>query len=326
MAASAAPKVQAKKPDLEQAKTPELSQLSAAKLGETELAGLLKKSVSALKNTDYRGIFIIEDGTGASLTVFEVVHGTFSGEKFEHIAIVDPTRQIGAESLRLNGDIHCRNTCFSYAEGSIIDVEAVKDNYRILDMGVEIKANRLTRRIALQPKLADRYIHELWLDADTGLVLAKRAVDFKTGKIMERLAFSSIELGPQTIDKAAFFKRGSLQNQTVQAASNRPQERLLVKGFKVAEKLPPKGYRLVKNKSEKNTISVWFSDGLSEFSVLIEKGVVSSGAVKHYGCTLAIRRGFKDEGVTVTVVGDIPLSTATKVIEGAVSAVSAGEL
>ena len=163
---------------------------------------------------------------------------------------------------------------------------------RVYSVSVEegrVIAGRSTQRVSLRPRDTLRLAQVFELDRDTGIALAAMAVD-PGGAVLERFEFADIALR-------------ALPQPALAPAPEREMAR--------REVIP--GYHVLAPHSERGAVVV--SDGLATASVFVEPlppGSPAGEGATQRGATLTYARGVLDgqQGVLITVMGEIPIVTA----------------
>lgn len=194
--------------------------------------------------------------------------------------------------------------------GEILGADSV---YRVRLLGTGRVAARDTRIIEILPLDQYRYGRRLWLDRDTGMLL--RSVVFAPdGGIVEKLSFVEIELGASITDSELESDLDNPSQVTRYQIGNNSD------GAFASSKTPlwlpeslPDGFELTSvghgGSGDQRYEHLFFSDGLSSFSIYVEFGrsvgiaeqIESRGAMHIYTGSI--------EGNLVTVVGEVPAPT-----------------
>lgn len=184
--------------------------------------------------------------------------------------------------------------------------------------GIERLANRDARHIVVKPIDELRYGYDLWADTETGLLL--RAVLMQPGgEPIEQYVFTQID-----VDSAV--PAGALKPRTARESLKwygvGKEHEQTDTGELTWQVAPlPSGFRLVKHLRRRDPMSgepiehIVLSDGLAAVSVFVSSaggsgqqpltGVSRMGAVHAFGRMV--------EGFQVTVVGEVPETTVTRI-------------
>ncbi|MBU86159.1 MAG: nucleoside transporter [Alcanivorax sp.] len=194
------------------------------------------------------------------------------------------------------------------------------EQYNILIDGDGRVAGRTTTRMRVAPLDTHRYGYRLWLDQESRLLLKSEVVD-GSGVALERVEFVTLNLSPQLgLDHFA-VPEARHEKALAPVPDSHPSLTLTV----TPEWLPA-GFRAMEQDWRQATTdrapvaARGFSDGLAAFTVFVEaigENSVEEG-VSRVGPTVAVsRRLAAPSGVyLVTLVGEVPQSTALRVIEG----------
>ena len=226
------------------------------------------------------------------------------------------------EILLSDGQVSCasRNLVENHAgvahlDGSQLDISRVEQVYELKLLGNSRVAGRSSVVLLLLPRDADRYARELHLDRKTGLLLKSLLLNSQ-GQLLERLQFTSLSPQLNITDK-------DLQPVTeciapVVAASSTAQQAAWQVGWM------PVGFVLLGSLERQTAAStaavqsLMFDDGLARFSIFLEAldDAVVGNAHVQLGPTVVVSRPINTaRGMfMVTVVGEIPLATAERVV------------
>ncbi len=293
----------------------------------------LKRMVNAMQTQNYRGVFVYSRGSVSSS--MKVIHRYKEGVDRERLVQLDG--EMG-EILRTGDEVICvlpGNRVVSleqniptgpFAGAFSRTLMPKKDNYMISIKGEDRVAGHLAVKIAVMAKDGYRYNYLLWLEKTTGLLLKSTLIDLN-GQVLERFHYTSLELAADITDAELEPSRAGevFSHETVpavKASSDWPDNMgwkvdWLPQGFMQVNKVITDN-RADNGEVNQGNIQV-FSDGLASFSVFIEKpgkGNMPEGA-SVVGATVAYahRLKWKNHDYMVTVVGEVPVTTAMKVAE-----------
>lgn len=287
---------------------------------------LLESMVDASRALEYQGRFIYSQG--GNISTMEVFRAVFDGQEYERLAHLDGDvseliRQ-GREVVSV--DRNRRITRLPPGESlPPLDLaermKGLPEQYNVLIDGDDRVAGRDAVRMRVAPLDEHRYGYRLWLDRDSSLLLRSELVN-ENGRALERMEFISLELAPGLSRED--FRVSGIPEQVVWNVEGRDDSRddagiepgWLPEGFReVARDLrsvPPRGAPVY---------SRTFSDGLAAFTIFAEPvedpGTVEEG-ISRIGPSVAINRYLESGGGShlLTLVGEIPLSTAERVVSG----------
>ena len=305
---------------------------------------------SAFRNLDYDGVFSYSATTHSELRVterrgqrtfgfsagmsntklatFRIVHKVVDGVERERIVGLDgPHREIirtgeeivyvlesGDELLNLGEAIPG-----PYARNLMVGALETGDHYRMEVMGGGRVAGRKAVRLNIVPVAGDRFAHRLWLDEATSLLLRSELCD-TYGRQLEMMQFTSLRLGNEV---ALEDLEPAVDGVRVTRRAQRASGFLETGDSRWASHWSPPGFRVTRADSREDPTVVdvlTYSDGLASYSVFIET-MPEAGAgsvVSRNGATVVLTHMADCEGGDhlVTVVGEIPESTARQVAAG----------
>ncbi|HEX7157069.1 MAG TPA: MucB/RseB C-terminal domain-containing protein [Burkholderiaceae bacterium] len=199
----------------------------------------------------------------------------------------------------------------------------VLEHYELHRGGLERVAGSTCQLLTLVPLDHFRYGYRLWVEPSSGLLLKVQTLNDRN-EVVEQIAFSDVRIGEQ-IDPAQLKPSWPTAGWSVDRQAAREIE-LKQQGWSVTA---PSGFRrlieVVRNKligsrdAEHPTLQAVYSDGLATVSVFIEPGAPPLGVAEESqrrGSLSAITRSVGD--ARVTVVGEVPPSTARSIAESVV--------
>lgn len=282
----------------------------------------------AMQNENYTGTYVYLYGD--KLETLKIRHmRDEKGEKESLFSLNGEAREI----IRDNTNVICiwpgsqsvtvsesrQRTPFS--EWLDSDLQNIASWYTFSVLGEDRVADRASIVIAITPKDALRYGHRLWIDKENYLLLRSQMLD-ASGTPVEQMMFTQITLNDE-MPAEQFIPSVSQKNYTWQQKMDTQAQ----EDFSVAwefENLPA-GFHSVSEKikpmvgNEHLTHHITLSDGLASVSVYVEQnnaaalkngnnillGESQMGAVSAFGRTV--------NQIHVTVVGEVPMGTATKI-------------
>ncbi len=288
---------------------------------EPEAVRWLDKMATALHEQDYQGTFTYMHG--GNLNTMQIVH------KFENGKEVERLFQLNGEPLeitRVDDEVFCyhektghvdfghRVALGPFSGAFSANIAASRDLYRFALHGEDRIAGRTAIKLAISPRQNDRYGYRLWLDKETGLLLQSQMIDVDRHRVREIFQFSNIEIGVP-VGEAMFVS--SLVGDTVRhrltgAVVSRPMEGASKPEWRAT--WLPSGFRAVQ---VPGSDQLHFTDGLAAFSIIIEKTEQSylPDIVTRVGGTVVISRRLEGTRGQITVVGEVPITTARKVVD-----------
>ncbi|MEH6670601.1 MAG: MucB/RseB C-terminal domain-containing protein [Halopseudomonas sp.] len=278
-----------------------------------EPAALLTAMTDAAREQSYQGDFIYER-TGIFST-----HRVWrqAGEPIvERLLRTDGVPQ---EWVRRDGRLQCTSALTADSAWRDSGMSAVQPSqldqwYSLSVLGVTRVANRAATVVAVEPRDALRYAHELYLDVDSGLLLQSLLVN-EQGTLLERFQFTNVELGPVAAEQ---LSAGSLCQPVSKPPANRVADERWLPAW------VPAGFAAVRremrslNGDPEAVFAQVFTDGLARFTVFIEplpEDRTVDDLRAQLGPTVAVSRELLlPEGrYLATVVGEVPPRVAEQV-------------
>lgn len=294
----------------------------------------------------YDGVFTFY--SGRELTTLRVVHMHVDGEPRERLIHMNGApREIlrqGTEiTYRIGADDSLQEVLATLTGGPLTaafvrDFAAISNHYELRAAGSDRIAGRPARRFLVEPRDDNRHGYRLWLDEPSRLLLRSEMVDGR-GQRLEIFQFTQVTIGAEVdasalepAAPAAEVSELTLDTKTAQKSAAAPSQWMptwLPPGF-VRVTAVAHGDKAASSVSTR----LFFSDGLADFSVFIEPETHvgharvpallesrSGGTV-----TLSRLRQFPGAGQTplrFTLVGEIPLATARRILDSLASVASA---
>jgi len=276
----------------------------------------------AVQQTDYRGEFVHRRGD--KISAYSIVH------RFDQNVSRELLQQLDGDMIEVFREGE-RLVCF-YPEGSStsmshpipaapfsqvfeLDLERISESYTATSIGEERVAGFISRVVLLSSD-EWRYDQKLWLEKDTGLLLQSEMLDGQ-GQVLEQFRFTRLELNADISDSELKPKlEGVAQRQ--QATFRMKSENADDSEFNSQLHWLPEGFKLTHAyagmQAEKWAERRSYSDGLTSFTIFIEKGMPmkSKTSVAKMGATNAVMA--EQAGYSMTIVGEIPATTARKII------------
>ena len=299
------------------------STVSAANTPDAQ--SLLVKMTDSARELSYQGEFVYQQGGQLeTLSVIHMAAGQNQPDR-ERIIYLDGAPR---EVIRAGNELffsHHNGDVAQFQHGSLMPlVERFQsgvsgDYYDLTIVGIDRVAGREAFLLLVVPKDRFRHGYQLWLDRESSLLLKSELVDSQ-GKIIERLQFTSLHVGPLSEDaQSHFVHRPTAVDATVVGSQPDPAQVLLSweTGWL------PEGFvqhgRAVRSSpvAEHVVDALTFSDGVASFTVFVEPddtGLLSQASEK-IGALSAVAKIYRegDQYFHVTVMGDIPLGTAERV-------------
>ena len=284
---------------------------------------LLQQLSTAAQQVSYSGIFVFQhDG---SMEASRVVHSYDHGQELSRIDTLNgPPREI----LRSNDEMRCyfpdvRSIRLQRAEGRhffpaliVPPLQAYADNYELFVTGQDRVAGHDCQIIALRPRDALRFAHEVCADLPSRLLLREVTLG-PHGEPIQMSVFTEVTIGthPDPAQfKPAYSGTDSWRQDTVPALGADPDH----SGW-VASNAPPGFHKVVEVRrtlpgGSGAVTHLVYSDGLASVSVFIEpaSGTTRADRAESLPNALSYYSARRDEH-QITVVGEVPLSAVTQI-------------
>ncbi len=302
--------------------------LAAASVAVAESAqqarSLLEDMVEASRVLEYQGRFLYSQG--GRLSTMEISHAVIDGREYERLAHLDGDV---SELIRQGRDVvsvdrNRRITRLPPGESlPPLDLaermQALPGQYNVLIDGDDRVAGRDAVRVRVAPLDEHRYGYRLWLDRESSLLLRSELVN-ENGQAMERMEFVSLELAPG-LSREDFRVSGIPERvvRNVESLEDPGGDAGIEPGWL------PEGFRQVARDLRRGgprgapVYSQTFSDGLAAFTVFaepVDESATVDEGISRIGPSVAVSRYLDSDNRShlLTLVGEIPLSTAERVI------------
>ncbi|MBK8973777.1 MAG: MucB/RseB C-terminal domain-containing protein [Hahellaceae bacterium] len=284
---------------------------------------ILSRLRTSLAMLDYAGtLTYLRDDDATSL---RIEHRLLEGLEQERVVSLEGGAK---ESLRWGGQVIRSGvggdkdvlSFMSGKNGASADAfsgDRVNRVYMVHLLGVASVAGRETEHYHLMSVDGYRYSQMVWLDAVSGLPL-KSVVLNAEGHMLESVQFNTITLNPDfPADFAVAFGVFPAPAGEVQSPNQPPPHQRWTPGW-VPDAFVPVTAQFSPDASSAGEMQS-FSDGFSRFTVFVEPpgpAQMPEGSSRR-GATIALTRHRLMAGarVAVTVLGEIPLATASRVAD-----------
>ncbi len=279
-----------------------------------QVGKLLSQMSTALRETDYRGIFTYEHG--GTLQTFQVTHQVVEGEEEEILENLNgPARRVERKGSSLN----CLSPADQVLRGMLPTLDGsfngLSQHYHFYVRNQERIAGRTATLLQIVPR--DEYRHGYTLAIDTQSSLPLMAMTISSSRrVLERLQFAHIDLQPDDSWQLASTTAPAQQIQVAPTPCD--SDELTLPQWSVS--WMPSGFFAAGGAAQTDVGDVMqFTDGLSSFSVFIkplDEGSSARGNVQR-GATVAHMEQhlFNSKPHTVTVVGEIPVAAAERIAD-----------
>lgn len=304
-------------------------------VAQADPTALLARMNAAFAEQDYDGVFTYF--AGGDVATLRLVHKVIDGQHHERLIHLNGAPR---EMIRKGDDV----VCIVHPEDTLVALEdsipsgpfarsfapafeSIGEHYMVEAYGHGRVADRVALRLAVAPKDNHRYGYRLWVDADTALLLRSELVDHE-GRKLEIFQFANVRIGDgvdaaslepsQAENSMVSHLRLESQNKVNLSAASEPdmprwQATWVPAGFDMSgEAAAPAGA------AERPMNTLMYSDGLANFSIFIEPMPRQGAAdmTSQNGATLALTHAIQhgQSHYLVTLVGEIPLDTARRVV------------
>lgn len=292
----------------------------------------LQRVATATQTLSYSGTFVYRSGSQSETT--RIVHIASNGKQFEKLEALDGSPR---EIIQQNDEVRCylpdSKTVLIEQRGARRPFPALlpgnlaglANHYAVRKGGKVRLAGFDSQIIRLEPLDAWRYGRQLWVDAESGLLLKADLLN-ERGEQLETIAFSELHIGtPASPDavKSSFAEAASQkgnwqirQTRTRELSDDlRWQFRAEVPGFKRQAAMTRK---VDQDSAKAVDVMHWvYSDGLAAISVFIQplRPDSTGGAGQQVQGGFSIHKRIVD-GNQVVVMGDVPPATLKRFAEG----------
>lgn len=197
-------------------------------------------------------------------------------------------------------------------------IKSPDDDYDVVDIGKNRVAGRVTKGIRLVSKEDDKYSFNLWMDEETG-VLLRLDVSDKAGHLVEQ--YLGVDFSPVTQAGSDFAHLAGVKVPPAIHSGDVYHPSTDTHQWKLGWK--PMGFDVLSE--DRHTLFggvdkvdyFLLSDGLVDVSVYVSKNTQDSPSKEQfavYGATAVFNLN-RDDGYTLTAVGELPVSTLRKITQ-----------
>ncbi len=298
--------------------------------GEPSVEDLLSKVSNALRTSDFRGRLTYE--YSGKLEIVEISHTVIDGVEHDRIYYLNgPSR-----ALVKNGrSADCLNHGRTLMQGGKVRLSSggfarLDSSYNFKLLGSERVAGRNSWVVQILPK--DNYRHGVIIAIDQQSYLPTKTLFVaNNSKVLERLHFVALETRDETentADLAGQVEPGEASASKLQTPCE--TDHALDSGSQWQPGWVPSGFVLARYEyTDADGHMETYTDGLASFSVFT-KPIIAAGADRRIapstfkkGATAAVMRILPDiasSPVHVSVLGEIPAETASRILSSVKSA------
>jgi sigma-E factor negative regulatory protein RseB len=290
-------------------------------------ADWLRSIQEAARRQSFSGTIVYQRGDEVHPS--RVVQSYSGGDSHERVQTLDGQQR---EFIRNGDEVQClypqlrrvvverrgARTFPAFAEPLPADV---LEHYELRREGSERVAGSMCDLVSLVPRDKMRYGYRLWVEPVSGLLFKAQTLN-DSGDVLEQVAFTDVHVG-EPIDPAQLKPSWSTAGWAIVRQESEATE-LRQQGWSVT---PPSGFHrlvevvrnLMRGPGQRPALQAVYTDGLATVSVFIEPGAPLLGEPaesQRRGSVTAISRQVGD--ARVTVVGEVPPSTAQSIAESVV--------
>jgi sigma-E factor negative regulatory protein RseB len=193
------------------------------------------------------------------------------------------------------------------------DISVIENNYHFVSVGRSRVLGRIAQLIRIVPKDTHRFGYWVWLDQQSGLLL-KLAIITRKGQLLEQIQFTHLEITDELSEHLKHLQATDLPKiidiTTKQEVTELTwQVNWLPNGFK---QIKSNIHRM--NAGKQAVEFMLFNDGLVDVSVYVNPSKDKQRVIEfaNDGATLVLNQVINN--VEVSVVGQIPVATAKKIV------------
>jgi len=276
----------------------------------------LSKMTKASGELSFHGAFVYER-TG-SFSTHQIWRSAGGGAVTEHLVQADGPKQ---EWLRRDGRLVCSSTAGiglnpHEASQPVDELNLLLSSYATEVAGATRVSARPATVLMLTPQDAHRYAYELYLDAETGLLLKSLMIDPR-GALLERFQFAAVDFGD--------VSDAQLEASDECVATPEPSQQAVAGDDSWRPAWVPQGFKMRSHTAEpvegfaSPAITRTYTDGLTRFSLFVEELDETRRAEDvraQLGPTVAVSRrlDMPEGNYLATLVGEIPAATAERIV------------
>lgn len=281
---------------------------------------LLARMSQSLRELNYRGKFTFEVADSA-IETYELTHRVIEGEESGGEEIETLVRLNGRERIvvRDNSVVDCLAMGDKILRGLLINIhpsDQFFSNYSLYLRGEQRIAGRPAYLLQLIPHDVYRNGQTIAVDKETFLPLQKQWFN-PENKLIERMQFVEMEIGSHLNNNDTTYSAAApvlnVANSPCTSEREEPGRAAWVINWL------PKGFFLTHvGRTDEGESMLSYTDGLASFSVFVRERPVNImvQGKSDRGATLAYvgNRIWRQNPFRITVIGEIPLITAQKVV------------
>jgi sigma-E factor negative regulatory protein RseB len=272
----------------------------------------LERMSRSLREVSYQGVFTYQHGN--SMQSLRISHSVSGEHETEQITSLNGR---GGSVTRTEHPLDCIHPGSKLVRISSAFTEdcGLAQSYSLQLGGQALVAGREVQLLRILPRDMYRYGYQMALDVETGLLLRSQTLA-QDGKVLEHFQFADLQIGDVT--------QSGTTVEVLHEASHGEIEPQAATGFSRAGghwkvEWVPQGFMHTQAGADQQ-LDKTYTDGLAVFSVYmerLERDIEPGEGRARRGGTTAYTRGMHLQGqpVLVTVVGEVPISTARMVAD-----------
>jgi sigma-E factor negative regulatory protein RseB len=276
---------------------------------------LLTRMSKSVRELNYRGKFTFEVADNA-IETYELTHRVTQNEENERLVRLNGREKIVVRNSQVTDCLAVGDKILRGSLSNIHPSDQLFSNYSLYLRGEQRIANRLAYLLQFVPHDVYRNGQTLAVDKETFLPLQKQWFS-PDSKLIERLQFVEMELEPDVTEDnaAASAKLPTLRVNNSACGNEEPGRATWSVNWL------PKGFFLTRvGRTDEGESILSYTDGLASFSIFVREQPVSVmvQGKSDYGATVAYvgNRMWQQNPFRITVIGEIPLLTAQKIVAG----------
>lgn len=281
----------------------------------------LEQMVKASQNQNYEIIYI--QASGGELDSYRYRHLNWQQKTYAQLTTLDGSKQEIVQRDHLVSYFQSNAQPFTLNANQIldnlpnlmfVDIKKLAQHYDFIDRGRGRIADRITQVINIKPKDDFRYQFIAFIDEQTGLLLRSDMLD-REGNLLEQFRVVDLYQGDNLQSLSDYLNNINFPPLLI----DKKEQNEISKQWNIT--WLPAGFQLIKEtlymseNNENPIISRLYSDGLFSFSLYIADKILpdeqdnlwKQGATTIYSANI----GEKE----ITLVGQIPTSTAKRIVE-----------
>lgn len=298
--------------------------ISCSTWAETPTTALdwVKRMAKAGHSEDYSQTFIYENQSGIS--TIKMLHAQLDGHEYERILFLNglyheflrkDSQIISLHNQKKDYPLHAPKS-MPFSQTSAQSLAQLQQFYSFKKVSNTRIADRDCIEISVSPKDKFRYGYRLWIDKKTGLMLRVDLLN-ENQLVLDRFMVTQIQPNLSLTLKDFPWPEKNKEASPLQ----KPEKN---KRFPWSVSWLPNGFEVVDTNITQSPVNgenvhyVLYSDGLSAFSVYVEKDTsrILSQSADRFGATSAVSRVFKtgkNAYYNITVIGELPLGSAERI-------------